>query len=456
MPTERYLWQSSTMTVSKISKIKAVVLQGDTMASLIASVNMDTIARDWLSKAGNKVYKYRDTIDLGTLGMLDDLLVITEAGVETTKANAFINIVSASKGYQFSDTKCSQMLVTNKKNDSMENIMKVDKWIEERNNGVINDVYSGKVRTGNVLRQKYMGLYIQSDRRNSESIDLKTKKAAIIINKVKNKVADMKAGKFTVETVSILRESVLLGNLLYGTEVMYNLSKDEIKALCKLDMWFLKETLNLEGHIPDCLLLLELGLEPIEVKIIKKRVLFLKYMLDQPDELCCKVLMEQVKDTSPRDWWNVVKLDLEALSIELSLKEIQNVSSKEWKKQVKHRGNELALATLLDLKSKLKYKGRNNVYPKLRTKAYLLSESGFYLMEMKLILKLRTDMLEVPKCLLHKFDGDKMCRSGCMVEEDISHTIECNEDNMVKMFKMEDLENVIMDNYTLSLKPKPR
>ena len=441
--------------VSKFTKVKEVVLQGETLAPLIASVDMDTIAKDWLEKPDNKVYKYRDSVDLGSLGMIDDLMFIAEVGVDTVKANAFINVIGSSKGFQFSGGKCSQMMVKNSQNDSLENVIKIDKWSEDRENNMLKDVYVGKVRVEKVTKQKYMGLFIQSNGGNDASVKHKVEKAFANTKQIKNKLKEMKTGRFFMETVKMLRDALLLGNLLYGAEVMYNCSNEDLKALSKADDIFIKEVLNFDQNTPGCLLLLEMGLEPIEVKIKKKRAMYLKYILDHPGDLIYQVLNEQIKKPIKGDWWKQMKADLTELGIVESLEVIRSLSKKEWKLKLNTKCKDLALSILLKKKSKLKLKGKNNKYEELKMKEYLLPETGFNLEEMKEILKIRTDMVDVPKCFPYRYKGDRMCRYHCKTEEDIIHSIECKSDNIKdKLINKDDIVNIINDKYPISLKKK--
>ena len=164
-----------------------------------------------------------------------------------------------------------------------------------------------------------MGLIIQNNGKNDATIELKTKKALVITNIVQSKISFMKSGKYLMQTVAILRDSVLLGSLLYGTEVLYNLSNEDLKKLAKADAMFLKSVLDLNPNIPDCLVLLEFGLEPIEIKIRKRRALYLKYILDHEEGICFQILKEQMKKTLKSDWWADVLKDFK-LSLSMTLK----------------------------------------------------------------------------------------------------------------------------------------
>ena len=89
------------------------------------------------------------------------MLVVTEVGLETTRANAYVNAITASKGWQFGEQKCTQMEVQHKNNECLENTIKVDKWKEVRVNRIIIDKYDGEMSLDKVDYQKYMQTPVQ-------------------------------------------------------------------------------------------------------------------------------------------------------------------------------------------------------------------------------------------------------------------------------------------------------
>ena len=72
------------------------VLQGDTFGSLLASVQVDTIAKE-VAKAGVG-YKYKEELEVPILGLVDDLIGISEAGHRAQIINTILNLKSAEKG----------------------------------------------------------------------------------------------------------------------------------------------------------------------------------------------------------------------------------------------------------------------------------------------------------------------------------------------------------------------
>ena len=435
--------------VSKPVKIKEAVLQGDTMAPMLASVDMDDLAKDWEHVVGDAAYKYRNSLPIPSLGLMDDLIMISTAGRQTTKANSLVNVVSSSKGLQFSESKCNSMLVKNPKLDCLHNKVKLDKWEHDRVNGMLHEKYVGKVPIKESDSFKYMGTVVQNDAGNQLTLADKAKKALISTQKIISKINHLCPGRFLFEVVSVLRESVFLGSLLYGVEVLSNWKSENTKLLQQLDSRFLKQALDLPPHTPDCLLLLELGIEPIETKLMSKRMLFLKYLVDHPEDLAHSILRLQIKTPLKGDWWTQAKSDLKDLGLTSNLDEIKALSKEAWKKTVKTKAKILALVILNLKKNKLKSKGKKIGHSDLRIRAYLLPEAGLSKEQMATCLKMRMDMLDLPKCLPFKYKYRRNCRFGCSEEEDVFHMMSCSKDSIDKTIDATVIEKLFSNTIPL-------
>ena len=89
--------------------IRNCVLQRETWGSILASVQVDSIGKECL-KEGHS-YLYKEILPVGFLGLVDDIIGVTKAGIEAQQMNAFINMKTAEKCLQFGPTKCKSMLV---------------------------------------------------------------------------------------------------------------------------------------------------------------------------------------------------------------------------------------------------------------------------------------------------------------------------------------------------------
>ena len=74
--------------------VRNTVLQGDKFGSLLASVQVGKIGQDCM-KAGYN-YWYKDDLPVGFLGMVDDIVGVTEAGFKASQLNTFFNVKTLS------------------------------------------------------------------------------------------------------------------------------------------------------------------------------------------------------------------------------------------------------------------------------------------------------------------------------------------------------------------------
>ena len=79
--------------LSERQVLKNIVLQGDTFGSILASVQVDTIGQECLQSGYG--YHYKDILPVGMLGLVDDIIGITEVGYKAQMMNVFMNIKTA-------------------------------------------------------------------------------------------------------------------------------------------------------------------------------------------------------------------------------------------------------------------------------------------------------------------------------------------------------------------------
>jgi hypothetical protein len=99
--------------------IKNCVLQGETWGSILASVQVDTIGKE--CEASGYGYLYKDSLPVSMLGLVDDIIGVTEAGYKAHQMNALINV-------QFGVDKCKSMLVGKDLENALYSDLTVDKW----------------------------------------------------------------------------------------------------------------------------------------------------------------------------------------------------------------------------------------------------------------------------------------------------------------------------------------
>ena len=93
---------------------------------------------------------------MGFLGLVDDIVGVTEAGFKAQELNAYINVKTAEKTLQFGVKKCKSMLIGENTEKFINNDIQVDNWVssykEDKSTGESNLVekYEGKVDIENV------------------------------------------------------------------------------------------------------------------------------------------------------------------------------------------------------------------------------------------------------------------------------------------------------------------
>jgi hypothetical protein len=69
--------------------VKDCVLKGETWGSILASVQVDSIG-----VAAGHTYLYKDILPVGFLGLVDDILGVTEAGMKALQMNTCVYVQS--------------------------------------------------------------------------------------------------------------------------------------------------------------------------------------------------------------------------------------------------------------------------------------------------------------------------------------------------------------------------
>ena len=70
--------------------IKNVVLQGDTFGSILASAQVDSIGKE-VEQSGYG-YKYKDVLTVSMLGLVDDIIGVTDSGFKAQQMNVLFNV----------------------------------------------------------------------------------------------------------------------------------------------------------------------------------------------------------------------------------------------------------------------------------------------------------------------------------------------------------------------------
>ena len=354
--------------------IKDVVLQGDTLGSILASIQVDTICRDVESLESG--YRYKDSLPITMMAMVDDMIGVANVGFRTKQINAAINLKTAEKRLQFGEEKCKFMVIGKESKNLLQNNLMVDKWkVEHEYNKQNNEVklietYIGEVPMEETNQQKYLGFIISSTGNNMKNINDKKNKSIGIIKKIFNKLDSLNLRKYFYECGIIFLNVMLRSSILYASETYYNLKETELRAIERIEENYLRQLLNTTRGCPISQLYLETGHQPARFEIFRRRLLFLKSILhEKQNSRIYQFVKLQYENPTKGDWMSSCLTALKYLDISLSINDIISLSVNQFKnileKSIKRKSFEY-------LMEKIGSKGKEIRYSCLRMAEYLL------------------------------------------------------------------------------------
>ena len=401
-----------------------IVLQGDKFGSLLASVQVEKIGQQCMEAGYN--YLYKNTLPVGFLGMVDDIACITEAGVKANLLNSFLNVKTAEKTLQFGHKKCQYMIVGKCSQFISQQNLKVDHWkIEYIKNKISGDYdlfesYDGKKDILKTDEYKYLGFVISSTGSNMANIKEMKKKSIGVIRKIISKLQGLNLNQYFFECAVILMNVMLRGTILYAADIYYGLKENEYRQLERIEEDFLRKIIKSTKGCPVTNLYLEFGLMPAIFEIIKMRLLFLKYILEQPYESSIRKMFNlQIEKPVPGDWAGTCLRDLENMDLKMTFEEIKSIPKRKYLKIIKEKLKESARKYLLNKQGK---KGSDISFSCLEMSQYLQPFNNKLTIEQKReMFSIRNKMLKIPV----NFSSNCEEKCICGEKEEMSHIYEC-------------------------------
>ena len=402
--------------------IENVVLQGDTFGSIMASVQVDSIGKE-IEQSGIG-YQYKDILPVSLLGLVDDIIGITEAGYKSQQMNAILNIKTAEKRLQFGETKCKSMLICKNPESVLNSPLQVDKWKIEHQDNLLTgesdlvETYEGLVSIGKTEKYKYLGFMISNIGDNMMNIVEMKNKSTWIIRKIFNRLECMNLKQYYFECALIFLNIMLRSSILYACETYYNLKETEVRQLERIEENFLRKLFKTTRGCPISQLYLESGHTPARYEAMRLRLLFLKYILNEkPDSLIYKFLQLQIENPTRGDWASSCIKDIKELKLNLSLEDIKMMTKTKLNNMIKISIRTCALEYLL---GKQGSKGKDILYSEIKMAEYLMpNDSNLNISQKQDTFEVRNRMLPIP----HNFPSQEKYDNcvKCEHTEDMLH-----------------------------------
>ena len=240
--------------LSERQMIKNIVLQGDTWGSILAAVQVDSIGKE--CEQSGYGYQYKDSLPVSLLGLVDDMIGITEAGYKATQMNCLINIKTAEKRLQFGPSKCKTMLIGKETENVLSSELFVDSWKKERNQIFepcgedLVEIYKGPIPIEKTEQQKYLGFVLSSSGNNLVNINAMKTKSIGVIRSILNKLNSLNLQKYYFECAQIFMNAMLRSTILYASETYHNLKKNEVCQLERIEEGFMRQVLKTTKGCP--------------------------------------------------------------------------------------------------------------------------------------------------------------------------------------------------------------
>jgi hypothetical protein len=227
--------------------------------------------------------------------------------------------------------------------------------------------------------------------------------------------------------------AMLRSSILYACETYYNLKEGEIRQIESFEEGFLRELLKTSSGCPIKQIYLEFGQIPARFEIIRIRLLYLKYILNQNKEsMIHKFFTIQLESSGKGDWTTMCLDNLRELDVQNSLEEIKQMSPYQFKKMLKEKVRQAALQYLTDKRGS---KGAEINYQELQMADYLQPIADLSIDVKRKIFEVRNKMTRIPA----NFSSRKtIFKCVCGEQEDMSHVYSCtvlNSDKPVTQYE---------------------
>ena len=227
-----------------------------------------------------------------------------------------------------------------------------------------------------------------------------------------------------------MRNVILVGSMLNNSEAWMYLTQKNIEDLEKPDK-VLKEKL-FESNASKYFLFfyLEFGILPAKYVILKKRLKFLKYVLDEDIESMIRRVYEEQKNESRKgDFSYLTKSDFDELKMKITEDDIRKHTKASWNKLINQEMENVALSHLIE-ENKTKTKTKHIQYEKLEMQRYLSENQNTKIA--KVIFTIRAGTFDIKSLNQWKYE-DNLCIMCSVKEENLKPFMTC------KFYKRNDM-----------------
>ena len=236
------------------------------------------------------------------------------------------------KKLQFGTNKCVKLHVGKTCNKTLCADLHVDGWrldvVTDHATGLTyqKEIFAGQEKMKMKGEQMYLGDVVSADGKHDKNVLLRKNKSIGTINQIIDILNSTYFGKYHFEVAMVLRSSLLLSSILLNSEAWVNLSHHNIRSLEQIDESLLSKILECDANTSNAMKYLELGVYPIRYELMKRKIIYLQYILKQDkSSMIFQVLNATSDNPIKNDFVQTCKTYLDELDIKLSFQEIETM-----------------------------------------------------------------------------------------------------------------------------------
>ena len=251
---------------------------------------MDTIGKESL-RTGLGIYKYKNTVDIPSLAMIDNVIGMSACGDDSLQLNSIINAKIEMKKLRLSGDKCYKIHIY-KRTDACSQVLKV---------------HDKPMKT--VKQATYLGGVICQNGSLDATIEQRCQKSVGIITQISSLLSSISLGNFHFNIAMVLRESQFINSVMSNSEIWHNVLGRHTQSLEQMDLDLLRKILNAHSKTAAESFYLELGKYPLRFVWSKRRLMFLWEILqrDTKEELISKIYYTQKLIANKGDWYVIIQ-----------------------------------------------------------------------------------------------------------------------------------------------------
>lgn len=273
-----------------------------------------------------------------------------------------------------------------------------------------------------VQKAVYLGDVFNSRGDNNDLIQDRVIRGTRCLVSVMSECNVITRGCLELLVLILMYRSLFIPTVLYNCEAWNNLTQEQLKELQTIQLKFLKRALHVPRSTPNALVLLELGILPIENEIHLRQLRFLHHVLTLDPHDPVKEAFEQQKLFKfERNWANEIHSLMKEYSIEVSEQEISNMSLDKWKSLIKKKITHAAIIKLNEQRQSLSKGSTIPPYKSLCQQGYL---SAMLSEDARTMFQIRSQICNTKECRKYMYEeAGSECRICKTSQEDIDHVL---------------------------------